>query len=167
MGKTIATGVTTSSEDIRSALTKLQTNAVDLVMSSAGLAIGSSSKAKVKIVNTFYYMIDGVMYSKSTAEVAFTATTHDVANAKFAAFVYSIDKDGTVTVTKSADAASLGAIVFPTVPAANVIFGVVIINPTGTGAFDASTTELDDATVVPNAVYINTAYPFNTNALSL
>jgi hypothetical protein len=167
MAKSITTGVTLSSADVRSALTELQTNAVDLVLSSAALAIGSSSKAKVKIVNTFYYMIDGVMYSKTTAEIAFTATTHDVANGKYAVFVLSVDSAGTVTITKSADAASLATVVFPTVPASEVVIGFVIINPTGTGAFDASTTELDDATVVPNAVYVNTPYPFNPNALAL
>jgi hypothetical protein len=167
MGKTITQGVTTSSEDIRNALEKLQINAVDHLLSSAALAIGSSSKAKVKIVNTFYYIIDGVLYSKTSAEVAFTATSHDVAEDKFAAFVLSIDAAGTVTITKSADAATLAEIVLPAVPADEVVVGMVIINPTGTGAFDASTTELDDATVVPNAVYINTAYPFNQNALAL
>lgn len=167
MGKTITQGVTTSSEDIRSALTKLQTNAVDSVLSSAGLAIGTSSKAKVKIVNTFYYIIDGVLYSKTTAEVAFTATTHDVAADKFAVFVLSIDAAGTVTMTKSADADTLAEVVLPAVPDDEVVVGLVIINPTGTGIFDASTTELDDGTVVPNAVYINTPYPFNPNALSL
>jgi hypothetical protein len=167
MGKIITQGVTTSSEDIRNALEKLQINAVDSVLSSAALAIGSSSKAKVKIVNTFYYIIDGVLYSKTSAEVAFTATSHDVAADKFAVFVLSIDAAGTVTMTKSADADSLAEIVLPAVPADEVVVGMVIINPTGTGNFDASTTELDDATVVPNAVYINTAYPFNQNALSL
>lgn len=167
MAKSITTGVTLSSSDIRSALTKLQTNVVDLVLSSAALAIGSSSKKKVKIANTIYYMIDGVMYSKTTEEVAFTATTHDVANAKFAVFVLSIDAAGTVTITKSADADTLAEVVFPTVPADEVVIGFVIINPTGTGAFDATSTDLDDATVVPNAVYVNTPYPFNPNALAL
>lgn len=167
MAKSITTGVTLSSQDIRDSLTKLQINAVDLVLSSAALAIGTSSKAKVKIVNTFYYMIDGILYSKTSAEIAFTATTHDVANGKYAVFVLSIDSAGTVTMTKSADAASLDAVVFPTIPDDEVVIGFVIIHPSGTGAFDASTTELDDATVVPNAVYINTPYPFNPNALSL
>lgn len=167
MSKSITTGVTLSSADIRSALTKLQINAVDLVLSSAGLAIGSSSKKAIKIVNTIYYMIDGVLYTKASAEVAFTATTHDVANAKFAVFVLSIDSAGTVTITKSADADSLAAVVFPTVPDDEVVIGFVIINPTGTGAFDATSTDLDDGTVVPNAVYVNTPYPFNPNALSL
>lgn len=31
----------------------------------------------------------------------------------------------------------------------------MIINPTGTGDFVGGTTALDDATVVPNAVYLN------------
>ena len=37
-----------------------------------------------------------------------------------------------------------------------VVIGYVIINPTGTGNFVGGTTELDDSTVVPNAVFVNT-----------
>lgn len=40
------------------------------------------------------------------------------------------------------------------------VFGYVIINPTGTGNFVGGTTALDDGTVVPNAVYVNTPFPF-------
>jgi hypothetical protein len=165
MAKTLATkGVSTSSQDLRSVLTEIQTNLCDMVLNTAGLAIGSSAKAKVKIVNTIYAMIDGVLVKKTTAEVALSGT---VTNAAFNVFVLSMDADGTVTATMGTEGATIGAIVFPTVPADEVVIGFVIINPTGTGNFVGATTELDDVTVVPNAVYVNTPYPFNTNALSL
>lgn len=167
MAKSITQGVNLSSMDERSALTKLQINVCDMALSSAGLAIGSGSKKKILIANTVYAVIDGVLVKKTTAEIDFTAITHDVANAKFAVFVLSMVAAGTITVTKSADAATLAAVVFPAVPADSVVIGFVIINPTGTGAFDATTTDLDDATVVPNAVYVNTPFGFNLNALSL
>ncbi len=167
MAKAIGKGVATSSQDLRDALTTLQVNAVDMLLNTGGLAIGTGSKAKILIANTIYAMIDGVLAKKTTAEIAFTATTHDVANAKFAVFLLSMNVSGTVTLTKSADAATLAAVVFPTVPSGEVALGFVIINPTGTGIFDASSTALDDGTVVPNAVYVNTPYSFNPNALSL
>ena len=44
-------------------------------LSSAGLAIGTSSAAAVKIANTVTYSIGGVIYTKTTAEIAFTDTT--------------------------------------------------------------------------------------------
>ncbi len=168
MGKTIAANSNMSANaNDRTALGKIQTQLCDQCLASAGLVIGSSSKAKVKIANTVHAFIDGVLVKKTTAEVAFTATTHDVANAKFAAFLLTLKADGTATLRKSADADTRAAIVLPTVPDGEVVIGIVIINPTGTGIFDASTTELDDGTVVPNAEYISITGPFNPNTLSL
>ena len=167
MAKTITTSVGGLSDaGVRAALLKLQTNAVDHVFNSAGLTIGSSSKPKVKIANTTYFMIDGVIYSKTTAEVVLT-TANNVANATFNVLVLSINAAGTVTVTNGTAAATLAAVVFPTIPSSQVVLGFVIINPTGTGGFVGGTTDLDDATVVPNAVYVQTPYPFNPNSLSL
>jgi len=164
MGKTISNGVYTSSQDILNALEQLQTNACDMLLNTGGLAIGSSSKAAVKIANTVYAMIDGALVKKTTAEVALSGT---VTNAKFNVYVLSMDASGTVTASMGTEGATIGAVVFPTVPDDEVVLGFVIVNPTGTGNFVGGTTELDDATVAPNAVYVNTPYPFNLNALSL
>lgn len=167
MAKTITTSVGGLSDaGVRAALTKLQTAAVDLVLNSAGLTIGSSSKPKVKIANTTYFLIDGVLYSKTTAEVTLT-TANNVANAKYNVLVLSIDSAGTVTVTNGTEAATLAAVVFPTIPSSQVVLGFVIVHPSGTGGFVGGTTDLDDATVVPNAVYVQTPFPFNPNALAL
>jgi hypothetical protein len=51
---------------------------------------------------------------------------------------------------------TLAGVVFPTTPDGEVPFGVVLINPTGTGDFVGGTTALDDGTVAPNAVYFDT-----------
>lgn len=166
MAKSITLGVGgTSDATMRAALTKLQTNACDMVLNSAALAIGTA-KAKILIANTTRFMIDGVIYSKATAELTLT-TAHSVTADLFNVLVVSITAAGTVTVTAGTAGATLAAVVFPTIPAASVVIGFVIINPTGTGNFVGGTTELDDATVVPNAVYVDTPYPFNPNALSL
>jgi len=164
MGKTISNGVYTSSQDILNALEQLQANACDVLLNTGGLAIGSSSKAAVKIANTVYAMIDGALVKKTTAEVALSGT---VTNAKFNVYVLSMDASGTVTASMGTEGATIGAVVFPTVPDDEVVLGFVIVNPTGTGNFVGGTTALDDTTVAPNAVYVNTPYPFNLNALSL
>jgi hypothetical protein len=164
MAKSIGAGVTTSSEDIRNALEKLQINAVDMLLNSGGLAIGSSAKAKVLIASTIYALINGVLVKKTTAEIALSGT---VTNAKFNVFVLSVNASGTVTATMGTEGAAIGSVVFPAVPEGQAVIGFVIINPTGTGNFVGGTTELGDATVAPNAVYVNTPFPFNVNALSL
>lgn len=166
MAKTISTSgpVGLMDANMRAVLTKIQGNLTDLVLNSAGLTIGSSSKPKVKIANTTYALIDGVLAKKTTAEITLTGT---VVNATFNVWVLSMIADGTVTATAGTAGATIGAVVFPTVPASSVVIGFVIVNPTGTGNFVGGTTDLDDATVVPNAVYVNTPYPFNQNTLSL
>lgn len=153
-----------SDASVRSALGELQRNAVDMVLNAAGLVIGSSAATKVKIANTIYAMIDGVMVKKTSAEIALSGT---VTNAKFNVYVLSMNAAGTVTATMGTEGATIGAVVFPTIPDDSVVIGFVIINPTGTGDFVGGTTELGDVTVVPNAVYVDTAYPFNPNALAL
>jgi hypothetical protein len=53
----------------------------------------------------------------------------------------------------------------PTVPVGKAQLGFVIINPTGTGPFVGGTTPLGDATVVPNAAYVNTIGPFDQTVI--
>jgi len=149
---------------MRTALGKLQDAVVDQLLNSGGLAIGSSSKKAVKIANTIYALLSGVIAKKTTAEIALAGT---VTNAKFNVFVLSIKADGTVTATMGTEGATIGAVVFPAVPANEAVVGFVIINPTGTGNFVGATTDLDDATVAPNAVYVNTVGTFNVNCLAL
>ena len=126
-------------------------------MNSAGLAIGSSSKPKVKIVNTTYAYVESVLAKKTTAEIVISGT---VTNAKFNVYVLSMDSSANVTAQMGTEAATLGGVVFPTVASGNAVIGFVIVNPTGTGNFVGGTTDLDDATVVPNAVYVNTPFAF-------
>ena len=118
-------------------------------LTSAGLAIGSSSKAKVLIGNTVTFLITGLFYSKTTAEVAFTATTHDIAanasTVQEAYYVLTLNSSGTPTITKGATA-NTGAGLLPTPPANEAVIGYVRIRvAAGATSFDASTDELDEA----------------------
>lgn len=166
MSKSIRLTNLLADQNLRDVLSNLQTTACDMVFNTAGLTIGSSSKAKPKIANTIYALINSVLVKKTTAEITLT-TANNVANAKFNVIVLSMNASGTVTPTNGTAGDTIGAVVFPAVPANEVVIGFVIINPTGTGGFVGGTTELDDATVVPNAVYVNTPYPFNVNAQTL
>lgn len=164
MAKTLSTSYTLSDAALRSVLLELQGAAVDQLLSTGGLTIGSSSKPKVKIANTIYALANGVLVKKTTAEIVISGT---VTNAKFNVYVLSIASDGTVTASMGTEGATIGAVVFPTIPADSAVIGFVIVNPTGTGNFVGGTTDLDDATVVPNAVYVNTVGTFNPNLLAL
>lgn len=165
MAKTITTSVGGLSDaGVRSAIGELQSAVVDQLLNTAGLTLGSSSKPKLKIANTIYALVNGVLVKKTTAEIVVSGT---VTNAKFNVYVLSIDSSGTVTASMGTEGATIGAVVFPTIPADNAVIGFAIVNPTGTGNFVGGTTDFDDATVVPNAVYVNTVGTFNPNALAL
>lgn len=164
MAKTINTSYTLSDESLRNALAEIQGSLVDQLLNSGGLAIGSTSKKDVKIANTIYALVNGVLVKKTTAEINLSGT---VTNAKFNVFVLSINSSGTVIASMGTEGATIGAVVFPTIPDDQAVIGFVIVNPTGTGNFVGDTTDLDDATVAPNAVYINTVGSFNPNLLAL
>lgn len=165
MAKSITTSFTLSDAAMRSALGEIQGALVDRVLTSAGLAIGTGSKKKVKIVNDTYAYVDGTLVKVDAAtEVALSGT---VTNAKFNVYVLTVNSAGTVTATMGTEGATLGAVVMPAVPADEAMVGFVIINPTGTGNFVGATTDLDDGTVTPGAVYVNANMGFNPNVLAI
>lgn len=167
MAKTITTSVGGLSDTgVRNALTKLQSASVDFLLSTGGLAIKAGGGVLVKAATLCKAFINGVLLSIA-ANTDMAALAGTVTNAKFNVFVFSTKSDGTLSTQMGTEAATLGAIVFPTIPADSAVIGFIIVNPTGTGNFVGGTTALDDATVVPNAVYVNTPFPWNPNALSL
>lgn len=166
MGRSIQTSADAlSQKPVRNALERLQISLMDFVLNSGGLAIKGAGEGVAKTVNTIYAMINGVLVTKAAADMA--ALSGTVTADKFNVFVFTMNASGTLKTTMGTEGDAIGDIVFPDVPAGEVVIGFVIINPTGTGNFVGGTTDLDDATVVPNAVYVNTPFPFNLNALSL
>ena len=65
---------------------------------------------------------------------------------------------GTLTTQMGTKAATLGGVTFPAIADGSVMLGFVIINPTGTENFVGGTNALDDATIVPNTVYVDTPF---------
>lgn len=155
----------TKSPYIPGALDRVQRALSTFVFDTGALAIKAAASALAKTVNTVRFCVDGNVYSKAAADMAALAGT--VTNATFNVFVFSVNSAGTLATRMGAAGATLGAVTFPEIPDGEAIIGYVIINPTGTGNFVGGTTALDDATVVPNAVYVNTPYPFLTNLQNL
>lgn len=126
--------------------------------SNPGLAIGSGSKKKVLIANTVQYRVAGVLASKTTAEVDFTATTHDIApnanTVQEAVYAISLAANGAPTVTKGTTATGAGNAVEPDTPAANTLIGTVrIAVAAGATPFDATSDDLDAAHLT--VTYVN------------
>ena len=120
------------------------------VTSAAGLAIGSVDAAEILIGNTVQYFNGaGQVKTKTTAEIAFTATTHDIAANASAAqeawYLVSLDSAGTATITKGTTAAADSA-VLPAVPSGDTAIGGVKISvAAGATPFDATSDDLDAA----------------------
>ena len=145
-------------------LEQVRQDPTSCTLASAGLAIFGAGSAIVKAVNAVQYMASSAVgvtpvYGKTTASMNMAALVGSVTAAKFNVFVFSWSDDGTGTRTLKAymgvEGATRAAVVFPTVPTNEAVAGFVEINPTGTGNFVGGTTVLDDATVVPNASYVN------------
>ena len=130
------------------AASALKFNSGTYALTSGALAIGSSSKAKVLIASTVNYLIAGTFYAKTTAEVAFTATTHDIAAdadaVQEAVYLLSLAANGTCTITMGVIASGAGNAVIPATPANEVAIGYArIAVAAGATLFNASTDELD------------------------
>jgi hypothetical protein len=123
-----------------------QLNTGDELLSVAGLAIGTDKTAVAH--DALRFQIDGYRYAAVAGEVAFTATSHDIADIdddpREAIYVLSVDVAGAVTITKGTTAAKDEAVA-PATPAGEVKLGEVLIQHDGTLPFDATTDELDDA----------------------
>jgi hypothetical protein len=128
--------------------------------SSAGLAIKTAGSAIVKAGSVIYGIANGVLVTK-TANTDMAALSGTVTAATFNVFAFFIDSAGTLTSAMGTAGATLAAVVFPPLPQKKACIGFVVINPTGTGDFVGGTTALDDATVVPNAAYVNVDGPFD------
>lgn len=133
-------------------------------VTSAGLAIKAGGSALVKGASAFNGIVKGRLYTK-VANTDMAALAGTVVNATFNIWVFYVDSSGVLTSALGNAGATLGAVTFPEPPVGQAIIGLVIINPTGTGNFVGGTTALDDATVVPNAVYINFTGGLDATAL--
>lgn len=134
-------------------------------LTSAGLVIKAGSSAVVKAGTVVYATAQGVLVTKA-ANTDMAALSGSVTNAKFNVYAFFVDRGGNLTSGIGSEGSTLAGVTMPTPPVGVAMIGFVIINPTGTGPFVGGTTALDDATVVPNAVYVNTLGAFDPTVLA-
>jgi len=133
----------------------------------SGVTTIATTKAKIKSTADYYAMVGGVLVTKATTDNLITLTTaSNCANALFNVTVFTINSAGTITNRAGTAGATLASMTWPTVPSEEAVFSILVVNPTGTGGFVGGTTDLDDATVVPNAVYLNPLGAFSTSAIA-
>ena len=132
---------------------------------SPGLVIKAGGSALVKTGgSSTYAMVNGTLVKISSA-TDMAALSGTVTNAKFNVYCFYVDAAGTLTSAMGTEGSTLGAVKFPQKPVQKAFLGFGIINPTGTGNFVGGTTALDDATVAPNAAYVNVVGDFDPYVL--
>jgi hypothetical protein len=153
-------------EAIRKIMTPLYQSTSNQAMSSAGLVIKSATNPVAKsgpAATVFSVNGDLVTLPASTDMPALVGT---VQNGKWNVFCFFIDAAGVKTSAMGGQGATLASSSFPDFPANKALIGYIVINPTGTGNFVGGTTPLDDATVIPNAVFVSPVGGFNPNTLA-
>ena len=134
-------------------------------LSTAGLVIKAGASAVVKTGAAAWYGIaQGVLVTKAAA-TDMAALSGTVAADAFNVYAFFCDSAGTLTSAMGTAGATLAAVKFPPFPEGKALLGFIVVNPTGTGDFVGGTTALDDATVVPNVVYVNVDGPFDPTVL--
>lgn len=157
-----ALGAMTPGRDLRQLRRLLEAAVVPMrsqLLTTGALGIKVAGSVLAASSATVTYQVGGKLATKAAADMAAFAGT--VTNAAFNVFVFSVTLGGTLATTMGLEGATLAAVKFPPLSEDVAVLGFVIINPTGTGNFVGGTTELDDATVVPTASFVNTPYPFN------
>ncbi len=133
----------------------------NVLLNSGALAIKAASSAVVKTASAVYAMVTDVLVTKAAGDMP--ALVGTVINTTFNIFVFHMTSAGVLSTSMGTPGATLGAVKMPAIPLDSVVLGMVVINPTGAGNFVGGTTALDDATVVPNAAYIDTVGSFKPN----
>ena len=127
-------------------------------LTTGGLAIKAGGSVTAKTVTSVYALVNSKIVLKAASDMA--ALSGTVTNAAFNMYCFFVSQAGVLSTVMGTEGASLLAMKFPDMPLDAACIGFVIINPTGTGDFVGGTSDLDDATIVPTAVYVNTPYSF-------
>ena len=126
-------------------------------LTDAAAAIGTT-KAKVTGAASATVTIDNVFYEPTLGVDFWTLTGFDCTNGMYNKCLLCVDDQGAMQIGAGTEAATAAAVVLPATPADSCVVAVLQVNPTGTGDFVGGTTDLDDATVIPNATFLDVAF---------
>lgn len=136
---------------------------------AAGLAIGDATKKTISVNADLEYMVDGVLYNFTRTddsgpvpeEVAFTATTHDIAanasSVQEACYLVTVDDAGTFAIVMGDIATGAGNALVPATPEGVAAVGYArIAVDAGSTIFNATTDDLDASHLTVTYVDTNT-----------
>lgn len=156
-----------SNQGLGSVLDKLITTVNGLVAAMQGGSfvlkaptLGNTTTALA--IGATPYQVLGVQAWRTAGTVALTATTHDVAINKWAAYRVSVASGGTATITKDGtdrDTLALALANVPAVPTGEVDFGYFVVRGGNSAIFDATTTNLASGAVTGMLVHYYPAQP--------
>jgi hypothetical protein len=151
--------------NLRAILAPLADRFSSQMLSNSTLVIKAASSALVKTgAAVSYGTVKGVGID-IPAGTDMAALSGTVTADMFNVYCFFVDSAETLTSAMGTEGATWATVKFPPFPENKTLVGFVRINPTGTGNFVGGTTALDDATVVPNAVYISPVGPFDPSVL--
>lgn len=153
-----------SRENLRPIINAMGDRLSSQLLTSGALAIKAGGSAIVKAGSALVASANGSLVTK-TANTDMAALSGTVTNARFNVFAFYIDSGGNLTSAMGLEATTLAGVDFNPIPQGKAMIGFIIVNPTGTGNFVGGTTPLDDATVVPNVVYVNTVGAFDPTVI--
>lgn len=130
------------------------------------LAQGATANTSIKTTNTFTYTSTGVMKSKTTAEVAFTAIAHDIPAIASAiqerVYMVTVNAAGTLAITAGTIASGAGNAALPERPSTDGTTPVGYVRITvaaGATPFTAGTTQPIAGTTGAITVAYTDGYP--------
>lgn len=136
-----------------------------VALRSAGLEIaGTATLAQIGSSSTYVATVNGKLVTIA-AGTDMPALVGTVTADAFNVYAFFVDAASTVTSVMGTEGSTLARVKFPQVATDKALVGFVIVNPTGTGNFVGGTTDLDDATVAPNAVYVSPVGAFDPTFL--
>jgi len=147
-------------------LEKIYKKLGNVALTTPTLAVATTT-TKIKSTTDYYGFVGGVLVKKAATDNLITLTTAaNTTNALFNVVVFTINSSGTITNRYGTQGASLADMTWPVMPADEAVFGILLLNPTGTGNFVGGTTAVNDGTVAPGAVYISPLSALSFSAIA-
>lgn len=147
-------------------LEKIYKKLGNVALTTPTLAVATTT-TKIKSTTDYYGFVGGVLVKKAATDNLITLTTDaNTTNALFNVVVFTINSSGTITNRYGTQGASLADMTWPVMPADEAVFGILLLNPTGTGNFVGGTTAVNDGTVAPGAVYISPLSALSFSAIA-
>lgn len=154
---TLVNELRTDHATTRTAVTNLKTFLKNFNTTNASITI-ATSKTRLQTQVACEFICDGEWKVKAATDNFVVLTGLTAAKSVYNEALVALNSSGAATIAVGTGASVAASVVQGTPPTDTTVIGKVQVHPTGTGTFIGATTELDDGTVVPNAVYTDLAF---------